>query len=88
LKSLRDSARKNGGTQGVNRDYEVSGPKHKKNAPAGETSSQRQPRKKDRMIRLDDLIPKKDVLGGRMLFGASQSTQQINNNSNNPTQEN
>jgi hypothetical protein len=54
----------------------VSSPKNKKNAPAGETA----PRKKDKMIRLDDLIPKKNVLGGRqLLFGASETTQATNN---------
>jgi hypothetical protein len=58
----------------------VSSPKNKKNAPAGETASQGQPRKKDKMIRLDDLIPKKNVLGGRqLLFGASDITQATNN---------
>ncbi len=62
----------------------MSGPKNKKDAPAGETASQRQPRKKDKMIRLDDLIPKKNVLGGRqLLFGASEPT-----TTNNPKQEN
>jgi hypothetical protein len=57
----------------------VSLPKHR-NAPAGEAEAhQRHQRKKDKMIRLDDLIPKKNVLGGRglMIFGASQ-TQTIN----------
>jgi hypothetical protein len=62
----------------------VSSPKHKKDAPAGEQNSQRL-RKKDKMIRLDDLIPKKNVLGGRQLFfGASDITQQTTTN---PTQE-
>jgi len=58
----------------------VSSPKNKKNAPAGETASQRQPRQKEKMIRLDDLIPKKNVLGGRqqLLFGASEITQTTN----------
>lgn len=60
----------------------MSGPKNKKDAPAGETSSQRHPRKREKMIRLDDLIPKKNVLGGRqLLFGASEPT------TNNPKQE-
>jgi hypothetical protein len=57
----------------------VSAQKNNKNAPAGETASPRQPRKKDKMIRLDDLIPKKSVLGGRqLLFGASEPTQNTN----------
>jgi hypothetical protein len=58
----------------------VSSPKNKKAALAGETTSQGQSRKKDKMIRLDDLIPKKNVLGGRqLLFGASDTTQATNN---------
>jgi hypothetical protein len=58
----------------------VSSPKDKKTAPAGETASQAQPRKKDKMIRLDDLIPKKNVLGGRqLLFGALETTPAKNN---------
>jgi hypothetical protein len=60
----------------------VSSPKNKKNAPAGETDSQRQPRKKEKMIRLDDLIPKKNVLGGRKLFGVSETIQTSTNNPN------
>ncbi len=43
----------------------VSAPKDKKNAPAvGESGNQRPKRKKDKLIRLDDLIPKQDVTGG------------------------
>ena len=58
--------------------------KNKKDAPAEETASQRQTRKKEKMIRLDDLIPKKNVLGGRQLFfGASETIQTPTN----PTQE-
>jgi hypothetical protein len=57
----------------------VSSPKNKKEAPAGDAAvGQRPTRKKEKMIRLDDLIPKKSVLGGRMLFGASEP------NTNNP----
>ena len=37
----------------------VSAPKNKKNAPAaGESGNQRPKRRKDKLIRLDDLIPK------------------------------
>jgi hypothetical protein len=58
----------------------VSAPKNKKNAPAGESASQRPKRKKEKLIRLDDLIPKQNVVGGRqLLFGASDITQPINN---------
>jgi hypothetical protein len=57
----------------------VSAPKSKKNAPAGESENQRPKRSKAKLIRLDDLIPKKDVTGGqRLLFGVSETTQSIN----------
>jgi hypothetical protein len=53
----------------------VSAPKNKKNAPAGESVSRRPKRKKEKLIRLDDLIPKEDVMGGRQLpFGATETT--------------
>jgi hypothetical protein len=58
----------------------VSAPKNKKNAPAGESASQRPKRKKEKLIRLDDLIPKQDVVGGRrLLFGASDTIQTTKN---------
>ncbi|MGC1321408.1 MAG: hypothetical protein WA849_04440 [Candidatus Udaeobacter sp.] len=62
----------------------VSAPKNKKNAPAaGESGNQRPKRRKDKLIRLDDLIPEKDVKGGRQLpFGVTtqhNETTQINN---------
>jgi len=48
--------------------------KNKENAPAGESGSPRSKRKKGKLIRLDDLIPKQDVTGGgRLLFGASET---------------
>jgi hypothetical protein len=52
----------------------VNASKDKKSAPAGE-SVQRPKRKKDKLIRLDDLIPKENVVGGRqqVLFGASET---------------
>jgi hypothetical protein len=54
----------------------VSAPKNKKNAPAGESVNRRPKRKKEKLIRLDDLIPKQNVVGGRqLLFGASDTTQ-------------
>jgi hypothetical protein len=58
----------------------VSSPKSKKNAPAaGESENQRPKRRKDKLIRLDDLIPKKDVTGGQqLLFGVTEPTQSIN----------
>jgi len=52
----------------------VSAPKNKKNAPAGESEDQKSRRKKQKLIRLDDLIPKKDVKGGQQyLFGSSDT---------------
>ena len=56
----------------------MSAPKNKKNAPAGESGNQRPKRKRDKLIRLDDLIPKQDVTGGHQLFGATDTTQTNN----------
>ena len=48
-------------------------PKNKKDAPAGESESKRRKRTRDKLIRLDDLIPEKDVKGGRQLpFGVTE----------------
>jgi hypothetical protein len=48
----------------------------RKNRPlAGESGNQRPKRRKDTLIRLDDLIPKKDVTGGhQLLFGVTDTT--------------
>jgi hypothetical protein len=57
----------------------VSTSKDKKNAPAGESGIRKQKRKKDKLIRLDDLIPKQNVLGGRRyLFGVTDINQTTN----------
>jgi len=57
----------------------VSVPKNEENAPAGKSANQRRKRRKDKLIRLDDLIPKKDIKGGRQLtFGATETTQTTN----------
>jgi hypothetical protein len=62
----------------------VSALKNKKNAPARESGIQRRKRRKEKLIRLDDLIPKENVMGGRQLpFGATDVTQTTN-----PTKEN
>jgi hypothetical protein len=54
----------------------VSTPKEKKPAPAGESSIQKRSRKKERLIKLDDLLPKGNVSGGRqLLFGATDINQ-------------
>jgi hypothetical protein len=57
----------------------VSEPGSKKNAPAGESGNQRPKRRKEKVIRLDDLIPKQDVTGGhQLLFGATTDTIRTN----------
>jgi len=57
----------------------VSAPKSKENAQTGESGNQRPKRKKGKLIRQDDLIPKQDVKGGRqLLFGATDTTQTTN----------
>jgi len=63
-----------------NKEANVSGPKNKEDAPAGESGSRRQKRKKDKLIRLDDLIPKEDVKGGRQLLFGATDTQETNQN--------
>ena len=58
---------------------QVSAPKNEKDALAGESGNRRPKRKGVKLIRLDDLIPKKDVAGGRqLLFGATDATQTTN----------
>ncbi len=59
----------------------VSAPNNKKKPPAaGESGNQRPKHRKDTLIRLDDLIPKKDVTGGhQLLFGVTDTTQSKNN---------
>ena len=55
-------------------------PKNKKNAPATESGNKRRKHAKDKLIRLDDLIPEKDVKGGRQLpFGVTDTTTTRNN---------
>jgi hypothetical protein len=54
----------------------VSVPKNEENAPAAESENKTRKRTKGKLIRLDDLIPKQDVKGGRqLLFGATETTQ-------------
>jgi hypothetical protein len=58
---------------------QVSVPKNEENAPAGKSVNPRSKHRKDKLIRLDDLIPKQDVKGGRqLLFGATGTTQTTN----------
>jgi hypothetical protein len=54
----------------------VNTPKNKKNAPAAESENKKRKRTKNKLIRLNDLIPEKDVKGGhQVLFGATDTTQ-------------
>ena len=56
-------------------------PKDKKNARAAESGNKRRKRTSDKLIRLDDLIPEKDVKGGhQLLFGATDTTETTNQN--------
>jgi hypothetical protein len=58
----------------------VSAAINKKHAPAGDSGNHPQKRRKEKLIRLDDLIPKENVVGGgrQMLFGATDTTQTLN----------
>ena len=58
----------------------MSAPRNKKNAPAGESGNQRPKRRKEKLIRLDDLIPKQDVVGGHQLLFGVTDTQETNQN--------
>jgi hypothetical protein len=67
------------GTNDGNRSANVSVPKDKKNAPAAGSPIQKQKRIQEKLIRLDDLIPKGKVSGGRqLLFGATDINQTTN----------
>jgi hypothetical protein len=57
----------------------VNTPKNKENAPAAESGIKRRKRTADKLIRLDDLIPEKDVKGGRQPFGVTETIQRENN---------
>ena len=67
------------GMLGVNR-APVSSSKEKKDADSGERGAQRQKRSKDKLIRLDDLIPDEKVVGGGQLFGVTDTTQNQKHN--------
>jgi hypothetical protein len=61
----------------------VSAPQNKKDTRAGESENRRPKRKGVKLIRLNDLIPKKDVAGGRqLLFRATDATQTTNEPAN------
>jgi len=46
-----------------------------KDAPAEEPGVPRSKRSKEKLIRLDDLIPQEKVTGGRQLFGTTETNQ-------------
>ena len=56
----------------------VSVPKDRKAAAADEAGTQKLKRKKEKLIRLDDLISKGTVTGGRQLLFGATDTQQPN----------
>jgi len=54
----------------------VGTPKNKKNVDTSDARGQRAKRKREKLIRLDDLIPKENITGGRQLFfGVTATTQ-------------
>jgi hypothetical protein len=56
-------------------------PKDNINAGAGESEIRKQRRNKAKLIRLDDLIPKANVTGGRQVFlGTTTTPQQLTTN--------
>jgi hypothetical protein len=62
----------------------VSAPKNKKIAKGVEPASHTPKRRKQKLIRLDDLLPKQNVTGGRqLLFGVTDAI----NTTNKPKQE-
>jgi hypothetical protein len=66
----------------VRKSEKVRTPKSKKNVPPKSQAIKGQMAKTGKLIRLDDLIPKENVVGGRqLLFGATDTTQPSTNNS-------
>ena len=55
----------------ISGESKVNTPKDKKNAPAAESGNKRRKRTRDKLIRLDDLIPEKDVKGGHQFSSVS-----------------
>ena len=57
----------------------MSAPKDEKDALPKEPKTSKQKRVKEKLIRLDDLIPKGNIKGGRqLLFGVTDPTQTTN----------
>jgi hypothetical protein len=65
----------------------VSAPKNKKAAMSGDPKHPSSKRRKEKLIRLDDLIPKRNVAGGgQFLFGVTDAVR-TTKTTNNPKQE-
>ena len=61
----------------------MNAPNDQKNTPAAGSESKRPKRRKAKLIRLNDLIPDKDVKGGhQVLFGASDTKETTNPKNN------
>ncbi len=58
--------------------WRVSAPKHNQETPVREPKGQRQKGGSEKLIRLDDLIPKGNVKGGRQLFFGASDTLENN----------
>jgi hypothetical protein len=60
----------------IQEENKVNTPKEKNNATGTESGIKSRKRTRDKLIRLDDLIPEKDVKGGRQLpFGVTETDQ-------------
>ena len=62
----------------------MSAPKNKKQAKAAESTGHRPKHGKQKLIRLDDLIPKQNVTGGRNLLFGITDAENAENTINNP----
>ena len=62
----------------ISGESKVNTPKNKKDAPAAESEIKGRKRTKDKLIRLVDLIPEKDVKGGRLPFGVTDTATRNN----------
>jgi hypothetical protein len=56
----------------------VSASKQNKGAQAGDNKNQKPGGKKEKLIRLDDLIPKQNVRGGRQFYFGTSNTETNN----------
>jgi hypothetical protein len=67
------------GTPRDHRSGKVSASKQNKGAQAGDAKNQKPGAKKEKLIRLDDLIPKQNVRGGRQIYYFGSSNTETNN---------